>query len=324
MTDHPAVAAAVRAPVGRGSILGWGASLPEGRLTNADLEARLDTSDTWIRERTGIGERRIGGPVSRLATEAGALALERAGLSSADVDLLILATSTPDDPRMPTSAAVHRALGLTCGAFDLDAACAGFVYALSAAHAMVQAGHEHVLVIGADAMSTITDPDDRATAILFGDGAAAVVVGGSDDGGLLGWDGGTDGEAARFLYCEREGFIQMTGSEVFRRAVTVVVSSCRAVLDAAGVDASEVALFVPHQANLRIIRAACERLGIPEDHVALVVEGTGNTSAASVPLALSSAADAGRLADGDLVLFTGFGAGMTWASGLARWRAVRA
>ncbi len=303
-------------------ITGWGSALPDTVVTNADLEARLDTSDRWIVERSGIRERRVGGTVSSLATQAGHRALERAGVSGADVDLLVLATCTPDLLVPATSAAVHHALGLSGGAFDVNAACAGFVYTLVAAHGAVQAGAaRRVLLVGADCLSHITDPEDRGTAVLFADGAAAVVLEASDaDGdGLLSVDLGVDGSAHDLLTCPHGGTMHMEGKEVFRRAVRITVESATCALERAKLVPDDVALFVPHQANLRIIEAAAARLGLPMERVAVVLDRTGNTSSASVPLALAAAADAGRLAPGDRVLMSGFGAGMTWASVVLRW-----
>jgi len=301
-------------------ITGWGTALPDTVVTNAELESRLDTSAEWIVERSGICERRVGGTVSSLAADAGRRALARAEVSPADVGLLVLATSTPDMAVPATSATVHHALGLSGGAFDVNAACAGFVYALVAAHGALRAtGAAHALVIGADCLSRITDPTDRATAVLFADGAGAVVLEARDDDGLLSVDLGIDGSGYDLLTCPHGGTIAMEGKEVFRRAVRVTVDSASAALAGAGIAADEVALFVPHQANLRIIEATVARLGIPMDRVAVVLDRTGNTSSASVPLALADAADAGRLRPGDNVLLSGFGAGMAWASMVLRW-----
>jgi 3-oxoacyl-[acyl-carrier-protein] synthase-3 len=308
-----------------GVITGWGAALPPTVVTNADLEARLDTNDAWIVERSGIRERRIGGSVSELATEAGRQALARAGTDPSEVDLLVLATSTPDLAVPATSAAVHHALGLSGSAFDVNAACAGFVYALTTAFGAIAVGAgRRVLVVGADCLSRITDADDRSTAVLFADGAGGVVLEATDtDGSLLALDLGNDGSAYQLLTCPHGGFMTMEGREVFRRAVRITVHSASAALERAKLTPADVALFVPHQANLRIIEAATERLGIPMDRTAIVLDRTGNTSSASVPLALADAADAGRLAPGDVVLMTGFGAGMAWASLVLRWTAER-
>ena len=301
-------------------ITGWGSALPDHVVTNADLEARLETSDEWIVSRSGIHERRIGGTVSSLAIEAGGRALERAGLAPDRVDLLVLATCTPDMAVPATSAAVHYALGLSGGAFDVNAACAGFVYALVAAHGAINAGAaRRVLLIGADCVSRLTDPDDRATAVLFADGAGAVVLEANDEDGLLAVDLGVDGSAHDLLTCPHGGYFAMEGKEVFRRAVRITVESASNALERAKLTPDDIALFVPHQANLRIIEAVAARLGMPMEHVAVVVDRTGNTSTASIPLALAEAADDGRLRPGDYVLMSGFGAGMAWASTVMRW-----
>ena len=260
--------------------------------------------------------------MSSLAIEAGRRALDRAALAPGQVDLLVLATCTPDLAVPATSAAVHHALGLSGGAFDVNAACAGFVYGLVAAHGALRAGAAHrVLLIGADCVSLLTDPDDRATAVLFADGAGAVVLEASDDDSVLAFDFGVDGSAHDLLTCAHGGYMEMEGKEVFRRAVRITVDSATNALERAKLTPDDIALFVPHQANLRIIEAAATRLGIPMDRVAVVVDRTGNTSSASIPLALADAADAGRLRPGDHLLMSGFGAGMTWASSIVRWTA---
>lgn len=202
---------------------------------------------------------------------------------------------------------------------DLNAACAGFVYALSAAHAYLVSGMGRILVIGADTLSTVTDWGDRSTAVLFGDGAAGLVLERSERDAFLGWNLGVDGSAASLLYCDHGGTMKMVGQEVFRRAVRATVESAEAAMEEARVAAADISLFVPHQANMRIIDAAFRRLKIPEDRVASVLQRTGNTSAASIPLALVDAVTSGRLVPGDLVLMAGFGAGMTWASTVMRW-----
>ena len=308
-----------------GTVRGWGTALPTTVVTNADLEARLDTSDEWIVERSGIRERRIGGTVGTLATDAGRCALAHARVTPDAIDLLVLATTTPDLTVPATSASVHRELGLRCGAFDLNAACSGFVYALAVANGAIATGARRVLVIGADCLSQITDPDDRATAVLFADGAGAVVLEAADDGsGLLAFDLGIDGTAHDILTCPHGGTLHMEGREVYRRAVRATVDSAAEALGRAEIDAADVALFVPHQANLRIIEAAASRLGIPMERTAVVLDRTGNTSSASIPLALAEAADRGRLRAGDVVLLSGFGAGMSWASAVLRWAGTAA
>lgn len=302
------------------AIIGWGSALPDLVVTNDDFAKRLDTSDEWITERTGIRERRMGGTTAGLAIAAGQQALSCAGLSGADVDLLILATTTPDKTIPATSSIVHHELGLGGGGFDLNAACAGFTYALVTADALLRVGHKRCLIIGSETLSKVTDQDDRSTAILFGDGAAAIVLEARDDRDLiLSHDLGVDGSAFQLITAEHGGFIHMDGREVFRRAVRVELASIQKVLDDAGVTPEDLALFVPHQANVRIIESVNDKLGLKMDQTAIILDRTGNTSAASIPLALAEAAEAGRLHEGDLVLLSGFGAGMTWASAVIRW-----
>jgi len=302
-------------------ILGWGAALPEKVVTNEDLEKTLDTSGEWIFERSGIRERRIGKLTAELAIAAGKNALDRAGIEPASVELMILATTTPDQTVPPTSAHVHHALGLSGGAFDLNAACSGFIYSLVMADRMLRSGTSRVLVIGAETLSRITDWSDRNTAVLFGDGAGALLLESSEnEGQLLAYDLGLDGGARGILYSDVGGKIQMEGREVFKRAVRAIVESATRTLTAAKVRADEIKLLVPHQANIRIIQAACDRLEVPRERAALVLDRTGNTSSASIPLALVDAIEQRPLDDGDLVLLVGFGAGMTWASALVRWQ----
>lgn len=301
-------------------ITGWGSALPEKVITNDDLAGMMDTSDEWIRERTGIRERRVGGTTAGLAIDAARQALDRAGVTPDDIDLLILATTTPDQTIPASSATVQTGLGLRCGAFDINAACAGFVYAMVTASGFLETGLQRVLVIGSDTLSRVTDWTDRGTAILFADGAGAVVLERFDEPTLLGWDLGCDGTARHMLDCDVGGHIHMDGREVFRRAVRAVVASAEAALQRAGVTASDIDWLVPHQANIRIIQSAADKLGIPMERAIEVLSYTGNTSAASIPLALAAAADDGRLKPGDLLLLSGFGAGMTWASAVLRWQ----
>ena len=312
----PAVPPNVRGAV----ITGWGTALPEKILTNHDLEQMFDTSHEWIVERTGIHERRVGGTTVGLSVESGRAALHMSGVDPAAIDALVLATTTPDRLVPGSSAAVQNELGLRCGAYDVNAACSGFVYALVQGHGMIAMGAKKVLVIGTDTLARFTDWTDRNTAVLFADGSGAVVLEAvAGDGQLLAWDLDADGSAERFLYSEHGGFIQMEGKEVFRRAVRIMVDSGEKSMRHAGVTADDVALVVPHQANIRIIEAACERLGIPMERAATVLHRTGNTSSASIPLALADALDAGRVKKGDLILLVGFGAGMTAASAIIRW-----
>ena len=305
----------------RGSrITGWGTALPDKTVTNVDLELSLDTSDAWIRERTGIHERRIGGTTSGLATEAGRAALASAGVTGADIGLVVVATSTPEQHLPSVATVVERELGIAGGAFDLNAACSGFVYGLVTANALVSTGVDRILLVGSETMSTIVDWQDRNTAILFGDGAGAVVLEAVDaPGRLLGWDLGSDGTAQHLLYADMGGYLVMDGKEVFRRAVRAMVDSTNRAMQQAGVSAADIALCVPHQANVRIVDAACQRLGIPVERTANVLDRTGNTSSASIPLALVDSIESGRVHPGDLVLFVGFGAGMSWASAIFEW-----
>jgi len=300
-------------------VSGWGAALPPKVVTNDELAATMDTSDEWIVTRTGIRERRVGGTTAGLSVESGRLALEMAGLTPDRIDALVLATTTPD--RMwGTAATVQHELGLRCGAFDVNAACSGFVYGLVQANGMIAMGADRVLLIGTDTLSRITDWDDRATAPLFADGSGAVVLESVDGAGaLLGWDIDADGSAGPLLYCDIGGTIVMEGKEVFRRAVRIMVDSAEKSLAAAGISGDDLALIVPHQANIRIIQAACDRLGIPIEKAATTIDRTGNTSSASIPMALADALDHGRVQNGDLVLLVGFGGGMTAASAVLRW-----
>ncbi|MGA1419769.1 MAG: beta-ketoacyl-ACP synthase III [Ilumatobacteraceae bacterium] len=302
-------------------ITGWGTALPEKVLTNDDLSAMMDTNDEWITERTGIKQRHVGGSTAALSVESARKAIAMAGVDPESIDGLILSTTTPDRTVPATSATVQDALGLRCGAFDVNAACSGFVYAYVVANGLLAIGAKRLLVIGTDTLSRITDWSDRGTAILFADGSgAAVVEATSDAGQLLGWDLDADGSVEHLLYAEVGGYIHMDGKEVFRRAVRIMVDSAQKSLAKAGLTASDVALCVPHQANLRIIDAACRQLGVPLERTAVVLHKTGNTSSASIPLALFDAADSGRLNDGDIVLLVGFGAGMTAASAVIEWR----
>jgi 3-oxoacyl-[acyl-carrier-protein] synthase-3 len=311
----PAIRAGARGAV----ISGWGTALPEKVITNDELAATMDTSDEWIRARTGIRERRIGGSTVSLSVESGRRALEMAGLDPARIDALVLSTTTPDK-QWGTSAAVQHELGLRCGAFDVNAACSGFVYALVTAHGLIAMGADRVLVLGTDTLSRITDWDDRATAPLFADGSGAVVLESVDGPGqMLGWDLDADGSALPILQAEVGGTIRMEGKEVFRRAVRIMVDSAEKSMAHAGVTGDDIAMIVPHQANIRIIQAACERLGVPLDRASIVIERTGNTSSASIPLALADALERGRVHNGDLLLLVGFGGGMTAASCVLRW-----
>ena len=304
-----------------GIITGWGRALPEKVVTNADLAKTLDTSDEWIIERTGIERRHIGGSTASLSIESGRKAIEMSGIDPSTIDALILSTTTPDRAVPATSSAVQFGLGLRCGAFDVNAACSGFVYALVAGHGLLAIGLKRVLVIGTDTLSRITDWTDRNTAILFADGSGAAVLEAVDSPGqLLGWDIDADGSLEDLLYAEIGGTLKMEGKEVFRRAVRIMVDSAEKSIAAAGLTTSDIALVAPHQANIRIIEAACKRLEISMSKVSWVGNETGNTSSASIPLALFEAADTNRLKTGDNILLVGFGAGMTAASAVIKWK----
>ena len=303
-----------------GRITGWAIDLPERILTNDELAQMVDTSDEWIKERSGISSRHIDGKVSEMSTNAGKAALEKAGVKPEEIDLFILATTTADKVVPATSTIVQNNLGLSCGAFDLNAACSGFVYGLVTAMQFSDSGMEKILLIGSDSLSTFTDWEDRTTCVLFGDGAGAVVIERtSEQPCFLGWDLMSDGSAADLLYCEHGGKIVMHGQEVFRRAVIAMENAANTAMKKAGVTSDDISLVVPHQANVRIIDAAMKRLGIANEKAALVMDKTGNTSAASIPLALIDSIDSGRVKQDDLLLLVGFGAGMTSAAAVVRW-----
>lgn len=322
-------------------IAGWGHYLPVKVMPNRDLEYLLDTSDEWIRARTGIRERRIAAPhetTCSLAVQAANRALERAGVGADQVDLIITATCTPDYANMPSTASlVQEALGATrAGAFDLNAVCSGFLYGLTTGSQFVLSGaFRNVLVIGAEVFTRILDWEDRSTCVLFGDGAGAVLLQPTDQpGGLLSFELGSDGAGACHLYvpaggtrrptsaetvAERQHYVRMNGKEVFRFATTIVPESVTRSLEKAGLTPGDIDLLVPHQANVRIIDAAVKRLGIDEEAVFSNVQRYGNTSAASIPIALSEALDEGRISAGDTVVLVGFGSGLSWASAVWKW-----
>ena len=307
--------------IGRGfALTGWGVALPPKVVSNDDLAATMETSDEWIRERTGIERRHVGGSTASLSVASAQKAIQMSGIDPLDIEAVVLATTTPDRTVPATSATVQHELGLRCGAFDVNAACSGFVYGLAVAGGLISVGSRAVLLIGTDTLSRIVDWTDRNTAILFADGSGAAVlqaVDGKSD--LLAWDIDADGSAEPLLYCEVGGHLQMDGKEVFRKAVRIMVDSAEKCLQQAGLAIEDIALLVPHQANIRIIQAACDRLGCDMSKTAVNIQETGNTSSASIPLALFEAADAGRVHPGDLVLLVGFGAGMTAASAVLRW-----
>ena len=314
-------------------IKGVGAYLPTKRLTNTDLEKMVQTSDAWIRERTGIQERRIAADnelTSDLARQAALEALQDAGLTASDIDLIILATTTPDDTFPATACKVQQQLGMTGGfAFDIQAACSGFLYALSVADAYITQGRVHrVLVIGAETLSRIVDWSDRNTCVLFGDGAGAVVLEGSadkTDSGILSVLLRSDGRYRDLLLSsggvsrtQTAGFIHMEGREVFRHAVENMAQIAKDVLQQQRLTPADIDYLVPHQANVRIIEATRTKLGLPADKVILTLQQQGNTSAASIPLALYTGIRSGRIQRGDLLLLESMGGGLTWGAGLIR------
>ncbi|MBS1265701.1 MAG: 3-oxoacyl-[acyl-carrier-protein] synthase 3 [Acidimicrobiaceae bacterium] len=303
-----------------GRITGWGTNLPDRVLTNDDLSRIVDTSDEWITARSGIRSRHVDGKVTEMSAIAGRAAMDMAGVDPDQVDLLLLATTTADQQFPASASVVQHELGLTCGAVDMNAACSGFVYGLVTAMQFMSGGVDRILLVGADALSGIVDWTDRGTCVLFGDGAGAVMLERTGDRpSLLGWDLMSDGSAADILYCDHGGTIVMQGKEVFRRAVMAMTDSAGNAIARAGVTAEDISIVVPHQANVRILEASLKRLGIPMEKTAIVLGHTGNTSAASIPLALVDAIDNDGIAPGDLVLMVGFGAGMSSAAAVLRW-----
>ncbi len=319
-------------------ITGVGSYLPDRVLTNKDLERMVDTSDEWIRTRTGIVERRVteeGEATSHLATRAGAAAIADAGISPADIDVLIVGTSSPDMVFPSTACLTQEALGLSCSAHDVQAACTGFVYALRSATALIESGRaDTALVIGADALTRHVDFEDRSTCVLFGDGAGAVVLTPSHSPGVRSIVLDSDGAGADMLYIPaggsarpateerlraREQFVKMSGNEVFRFAIRAVPKATEAALEASDMEVSDLTWLVPHQANQRIIDTIADRLGLDHAKVFSNIEKTGNTSAASIPLALDDLYTSGRLSRGDIIAMVGFGAGLTWGAAIVEW-----
>jgi 3-oxoacyl-[acyl-carrier-protein] synthase-3 len=317
------------------SITGLGCYVPERVLTNDELATLVDTSDEWIQTRTGIRERRIAAPeeaLTDLALPAARTALAQAQVEAQDVDLLICATVTPDMMFPTSSALLADALGAPkAAAYDLLAGCTGFMYALAQAYGMMAAGlSERALVVGGDVLSRILDWTDRSTLILFGDGAGAVVLERVERGGFLGFELGADGGGGIHLSlpgsgsrrqedATANGYVQMNGREVFKFATRVLVSSAQDLLDRCEKTVDEVDVYIPHQANMRIMKHAREKLGIPADRMVVNVDRYGNTSSGSIPLGLADAQAEGRLTEGKLVLMTGMGAGLTWGSALLKW-----
>lgn len=323
----------------RSRIVGTGSYVPARVVTNHDLARMVETSDEWIVQRTGIKERRVVSPgeaCSDLGVKAAERALEAAGVPASDLDIILMATCTPDAPLPSTACLVQHRLGaLRAAACDMSAACCGFVYALAVGDAFVRTGARHVLVIGSEVMSVITDWTDRSTCILFGDAAGAVVLSASDDDrGILSSHLHSDGNLAELICVPGGGsrmppsqevldarlqYIKMKGNETYEVAVKTLVRSAKEALEHNKLSAEDLALYVPHQANLRIIKAVAQRLGVPMERIALNIERYGNTSAASIPLVLDEAVRDGRLTEGALVLLSAFGSGLTWASAVVRW-----
>jgi 3-oxoacyl-[acyl-carrier-protein] synthase III len=323
------------------SITGLGCAVPERVMTNDELAQMVDTSDEWIVERTGIRERRVAGSdeaLSDLCLPAARDALEQAGVRPEELDLIIVATVTPDMFFPSTGAIIADELGAKdAAAYDLSAGCTGFMYALAQAHGMVSAGlSDRALVIGGDVLSKIVNWHDRSTCVLFGDGAGAVVIEPVQDEGFFGFELGADGSGGVHLHMPAGGsrlpasaetvaaqqhFAFMNGREVFKFATRVLVSSAEKLLEECDMSVGEVDVYVPHQANVRIIDHASKKLGVPEDRVVVNVDRYGNTSSGSIPLALADAVADGRLEEGKLLLMTGMGAGLTWGSAVMRWTA---
>jgi 3-oxoacyl-[acyl-carrier-protein] synthase-3 len=323
----------------RVSITGIGANVPERVLTNDELSEMVDTSDEWITHRTGIRERRIAREdeaLSDMALPAARQALAAAELEGAQIDLVIVATVTPDMAFPATAAVLADQLGSTeAAAYDLSAGCTGFMYAVAQAYGMLAGGVcRNALVVGGDVLSKIVDWTDRTTCVVFGDGAGAVVMERVEQGGFLGFELGADGSGGMQLYLPAGGsrepaseesvahhdhFVRMNGREVFKFATRVLVTSAEKLLDRLGLTVDDIDVYVPHQANVRIIKHAVERLGIPDEKVVINVDRYGNTSSGSIPLALAEAVRERRVKKGDLVLMTGVGAGLTWGSGVMEW-----
>jgi len=320
------------------TIVGTGSYLPDNTLTNEDLERMVDTSDEWIVTRTGIKERRLAEThhaTSDLAVEAGLRALACAGVAAEDIDLLVVGTSTPDHLFPSTACITQAKIGLSCPAYDVNAACSGFIYALQAGTAAIESGrYDTVLVIGADALTRHVDFTDRATCVLFGDGAGAVVLRAGSEQGVMAIELGADGTGAELLKIpaggsampctverieNREHYVRMNGNDVYKFAVRMIPKATIKALEATGNSVADLAWLIPHQANKRILDTIEERLGIDDERVYSNVENTGNTSAASIPLALDDLYTSGRLRPGDLIGLVGFGAGLTWGAATVRW-----
>ncbi|AFI27773.1 3-oxoacyl-ACP synthase [Bacillus sp. A053] len=309
----------------KAGILGVGRYIPEKVLTNHDLEKMVETSDEWIRTRTGIEERRIAADdvySSHMAVAAAKHALEQAEVAAEDLDMILVATVTPDQSFPTVSCMIQEQLGAkkAC-AMDISAACAGFMYGVVTGKQFIESGtYKHVLVVGVEKLSSITDWEDRNTAVLFGDGAGAAVVGPvSDDRGILSFELGADGTGGQHLYLNEKRHTIMNGREVFKFAVRQMGESCVNVIEKAGLSKEDVDFLIPHQANIRIMEAARERLELPVEKMSKTVHKYGNTSAASIPISLVEELEAGKIKDGDVVVMVGFGGGLTWGAIAIRW-----
>ena len=306
-------------------ILGIGRYLPENIVTNKDFEAKIDTSDEWIRTRTGIEERRIASDEfnsSHMAYEAAKQALANADVKAEDLDLILVATVTPDRAFPSVACIIQEQLGAKkAAAMDISAACAGFMYGMVTAEQFIKNNvYKSILVVGVEKLSKITDFSDRNTAVLFGDGAGAVVMGPVPDGkGILAFELGADGTGGKYLYNNDEQHIVMNGREVFKFAVRQMGESCVKVLEKAGLEKEDVNFLIPHQANIRIMESARERLELPIEKMSKVVHKYGNTSSSSIPIALVEELEAGRIKDNDLIVMVGFGGGLTWGAIALKW-----
>lgn len=306
-------------------VLGIGRYVPEKVVTNLDLEKVMDTSDEWIRTRTGIQERRIAADnedTSDLAYKAAVEALHKANVKAEDIDMIIVATVTPDQPFPTVSCMLQEKLGAKKAAsYDVSAACAGFMYGMITAKQFIETNaYKHILVVGVEKLSKITDWDDRNTAVLFGDGAGAVVMGPVSEGrGILSFELGSDGTGGKHLYQNELDYIVMNGREVFKFAVRQMGESAVNVIEKAGLTKEDVDFLVPHQANIRIMEAARQRLDLPEEKMSKTIQYYGNTSAASIPISIVHELEAGKIQDDDLIVMVGFGGGLTWGAIAIRW-----
>jgi len=309
-------------PVG---ILGVGRYVPQRVLTNADFEKMVETSDEWIVTRTGIRERRISAEGERtadLACEAARRALEASGVDAGEIDLIVVATITPDKTFPSTACVLQERLGMKkAAAFDLSAACSGFIYAMANTSNFIALGtYRYALVVGAEQLTRITDYSDRNTCILFGDGAGAVVLGPVPEGrGFRSFELGADGTGGVLLNINENGHIYMNGREVFKFAVRIMGHAAEEALRKAGMEKSDIDLLIPHQANIRIIESALERLELPREKCMINLDRFGNVSAASIPIALAEAVESGKVKEGDCLLFVGFGGGLTWGASVLIW-----